>query len=203
MRMARLELARTMPHAPQACAYTNSATSAQTLKHYNTFFLNDPTIKFLRNIKSVLLVINNIDKIKQLTMIKNCKAMKNKLDYFSLVSIFLLTFASFLNLKSVNAQKVVFDEKKCLQGFVTQGLTADKAKIWCNYKQDCLKESQKEGLPVDTAQSVCECTINEYKKRYSIQQFQNLTQQIKTNPAVEEKLREVGETCLDNILFEE
>ncbi len=28
MRMARLELARSRPHAPQACAYTNSATSA-------------------------------------------------------------------------------------------------------------------------------------------------------------------------------
>jgi hypothetical protein len=26
--MARLELARQKPHAPQACAYTNSATSA-------------------------------------------------------------------------------------------------------------------------------------------------------------------------------
>jgi hypothetical protein len=43
MRMGRLELPRTMPHAPQACAYTNSATSARYfLRCIFTCFVNLP-----------------------------------------------------------------------------------------------------------------------------------------------------------------
>jgi hypothetical protein len=48
MRMARLELARREPHAPQTCAYTNSATSAGffQLYHYRTKFRKYAREKF-------------------------------------------------------------------------------------------------------------------------------------------------------------
>lgn len=129
--------------------------------------------------------------------------MNNKFYSLSLISIVFLSFSSVININSVKAQEINFDQKKCIQSFVKQGLNSEQAKIWCNYKLDCLKRSQKEGLPKDAAESVCNCTINEFKKRYNLQQFQNLTRQAETNQSIAEKLREVGETCFDNILYEE
>lgn len=129
--------------------------------------------------------------------------MKSKFYYLSLVSIVFLAFSSVINVNTIQAQEVNFDQKKCIQSLVKQGLNTEQAKIWCNYKLDCLKRSQKEGLPKDAAESVCDCTINEFRKRYNPQQFQNLINQSKTNQSIAEKLREVGETCFDNILYEE
>ena len=129
--------------------------------------------------------------------------MKRQFYSLSLFSSFLITFSSFNYLDSVKAQSVNFAQGQCVQEMTKEGLSADKAEVWCNYKQDCLKRSLQEGLPPDAAESVCNCAINEFRKRYSPQQFKNVTQQAETDGAVAEKLQEVGEACFEDILFEE
>lgn len=129
--------------------------------------------------------------------------MKRQFYCLSLFSTFLLAVSSFNYLNSVKAQSLSFDQGQCVQDLAKEGVSADKAEIWCNYKQDCLKRSLKEGLPLDAAESVCNCAINEFRKRYSPQQFKNVTQQAETDGTVAEKLQEVGEACFEDILFEE
>jgi hypothetical protein len=129
--------------------------------------------------------------------------MKRQFYSISLVSTFLIAVSSLNYLNPVKAQPVTFDRQKCIEGMVKEGLSKDKAAVWCNYKQDCLKRSLQEGLPLDAAESVCNCAINEFRKRYSPQQFKEVTQQAETDRAVAEKLREVGEACFEEILYEE
>lgn len=129
--------------------------------------------------------------------------MKTLLRYSSFIGTLLLVCSSGINLKSVEAREIVFDQKSCIQNFVSQGLTTAQAKVWCKHKKDCLEESDQQGLPPDVAESVCNCSINEFKKRYTIQQFENLTRQAENNPSIKQKLTDVGEACFENILFEE
>ena len=129
--------------------------------------------------------------------------MKRQFYSLSLFSSFLLAISSLNYLKSVKAQSLNFDQAQCVQEMTKEGLSADQAEVWCNYKQDCLKRSLKEGLSLDAAESVCNCAINEFRESYSPQQFKEVTQQAETDRAVAEKLQEVGEACFEDILFED
>jgi hypothetical protein len=116
--------------------------------------------------------------------------------------IFLLSF-NVININSLKAENDDFDMQKCMKKLVKDDINTEEAKIWCNYQVECLEESQAEGLPKEAAKSVCDCTINDYMKKYNIQEFQRLTTQAKTNPDIKAQLREVGEICFENLLYEE
>jgi len=103
----------------------------------------------------------------------------------------------------MKAEGVIFNQKKCVENFVKQGLSPDQANFWCNQQKDCLKASQNEGIPADAAETMCQCVINEFKQSYSIQQFENLNRRAKTDKSAAQKLTEVGEACFEDILFEE
>lgn len=128
--------------------------------------------------------------------------MKRQPWFLLLASTVLISVVS-LKDSPLMAQQNGFDSQKCIQGFVKQGLSNDSARIWCNYKQECLKQSQKEGLPPAAAETVCNCVINDFRKRYNPVEFKKLTEQAKTNRSVAQKLREVGETCFEEVLYEE
>lgn len=128
--------------------------------------------------------------------------MTNKLYSLSLIGVCMLTLASAMKTESAKAQSVNFNQNTCIQGFVKEGLTKNAAQVWCNHKKDCLNASQSEGLPAKTAETVCDCAITNFRKKYTPEKFADLTTQSKTNPSIKAKLREVGEACFENILFE-
>ncbi|BAQ63732.1 hypothetical protein [Geminocystis sp. NIES-3709] len=119
---------------------------------------------------------------------------------FSIISfsLSLLSSPSF-----AQSAKPIFDQQQCVEGLVKEGLKADHASTWCNYKQECLVRSQKEGLPADAAKSVCDCSIKEFRKRYTTDKFKELTKKADSDSKVAKELREVGESCFEGILFEQ
>ena len=129
--------------------------------------------------------------------------MNRKFYYLSLVSTLLVAVSSFTYVNPVKAQLVIFERRRYIQGMVKDGLSVDKAEFWGNYRQDCLESSLEQGLPSWTAESVCNCVIDKFRESYTSQQFKDVTQQAETDPAIAEKLREVGESCFEKILYEE
>ncbi len=67
MRMARLELARIAPHAPQACVSTNSTTSARfDLNEYSILIWRSPRVfekKIIQSLKMVLVFAESLQPI--------------------------------------------------------------------------------------------------------------------------------------------
>ncbi|MEB3174424.1 MAG: hypothetical protein VKN60_04435 [Cyanobacteriota bacterium] len=63
------------------------------------------------------------------------------------------------------------------------------------YYQECLQRVKKQGLAPALAQDICQCTIAEFKQRYSLPRFQALVQKSKTDPKTAQALAEVGEDC--------
>jgi hypothetical protein len=129
--------------------------------------------------------------------------MKRQSWFLLLASTLVVSVVSVNRDNSVMAQQTGFDSQKCIQGFVKQGLSNESARIWCNYKQECLKQSQKEGLPAAASETVCNCVINDFRKRYNPVEFKKLTEQAQTNRSVAQKLREVGEACFEEVLYED
>lgn len=125
--------------------------------------------------------------------------------FFTTISLSLGVFsiATFASASLAQSNKVNFNQAQCIQGLVKEGLKADQATVWCNYNRECLIRSQKEGLPPDAAKSVCDCSIKEFRKKYSPEKFKELTKQADSNPKVAKELREVGEACFEKILYEE
>ena len=128
--------------------------------------------------------------------------VKNSL-YFVIFSILALSATSWNN-KEVLAQSIASssESEKCIQGLVKEGLKSTEASVWCNYEQECLVQSQEQGLPMETAKTVCQCSISEFKSKYNTDKFKELTQQVDSNKNVAKELREVGEMCFEKILFE-
>jgi hypothetical protein len=72
-----------------------------------------------------------------------------------------------------------------------------------NYRQECLQRASREGLPTETANELCSCTISSFRNRYTIQQFRTLVQKSKTDKAAAQTLSEVGEACFEQVLYEQ
>lgn len=130
--------------------------------------------------------------------------MLNSKIIFTVVNLSLFTFSLsiFASKSLAQSPKPVFNQQQCIQGFVKEGLKTEQASVWCNFKQECLVRSQKEGLPPEAAKSVCDCSIKEFRKRYTTEKFREISRQADSNSKVGRQLREVGEKCFEDILFE-
>lgn len=123
--------------------------------------------------------------------------------FFTFSSLILLTFTGFYAIKGVVAQTAnQFNRQQCIQNLVKDGLKTEDASVWCNYNEECLVRSRQEGLPLDSAKSVCDCTIKTFRKKYSTEKFREITKKSQTDKKIANQLREVGETCFEEILFE-
>ena len=95
-----------------------------------------------------------------------------------------------------------WNQEQCIEKLVKEGLKTNEANIWCGYQKECLAESQKEGLALESATTVCECTISEFRSKYSTKEFKELTDKVDSDKQVAKEFRDVGEKCFEKILFE-
>ena len=72
-----------------------------------------------------------------------------------------------------------------------------------DYNQECIQTSMSEGLAQIDAQKLCDCTISEFQRQYSMEEFQQLTLASATDEEAETALVEVGQFCFEQILYEE
>ena len=72
-----------------------------------------------------------------------------------------------------------------------------------NYKQECIQTSMSEGLDEIDARELCDCTMVEFQRQYSMEEFQQLTLASATDEEAETALVEVGQFCFEQILYEE
>lgn len=72
-----------------------------------------------------------------------------------------------------------------------------------DYKKECLQRATNEKLPPDVAQDLCNCTMNRFRSQYSINEFRDLVQKSKNNPTAADTLTSVGESCFEEVLYEE
>lgn len=92
---------------------------------------------------------------------------------------------------------------------VAEGITnAPQAKQYStdfiqDYNQECIQTSMSEGLEQTDAQKLCDCTISEFQRQYSMEEFQQLTLASATDEEAETALVEVGQFCFEQILYEE
>ncbi|MEY2857485.1 MAG: hypothetical protein RLZZ74_1797 [Cyanobacteriota bacterium] len=71
------------------------------------------------------------------------------------------------------------------------------------YNQECMQTSMEEGLEEAEAKRLCNCTIKEFQRQYSLTEFKQLTAASATDKASEATLIEVGQSCFEQILYEE
>lgn len=72
-----------------------------------------------------------------------------------------------------------------------------------SYNQECMQTSIEEGLAQTEAKRLCDCTIEEFERQYSLVEFQQLTAASASDKASENTLVEVGQFCFEQILYEE
>jgi len=72
-----------------------------------------------------------------------------------------------------------------------------------DYQQECMQTSLEEGLAEAEAKSLCSCTIDEFSRQYSLEEFKELTAASATDRASEATLIEVGQFCFEEILYAE
>lgn len=72
-----------------------------------------------------------------------------------------------------------------------------------SYNQECMQTSMGEGLAVAEATRLCKCTVNEFQRQYSLTEFKRLTTAAATSKSSEAALVEVGQSCFEQILYEE
>ncbi|MEM7593622.1 MAG: hypothetical protein AAF383_19280 [Cyanobacteria bacterium P01_A01_bin.83] len=72
-----------------------------------------------------------------------------------------------------------------------------------SYNQECIQTSMEEGLAAAEAETLCDCTINEFEQQYDLAEFQELTAASSTDPEAETALVEVGQFCFEQILYEQ
>lgn len=72
-----------------------------------------------------------------------------------------------------------------------------------DYHQECLSRATREKLPLDAAKDLCNCTIKKFRSQYTIQEFRSLVQKSKSNASAAETLSAVGESCFEEVLYEE
>jgi len=72
-----------------------------------------------------------------------------------------------------------------------------------DYQKQCLARIQNSGIQGKLAQDICNCTIATFKKRYTLEAFNQVVQKSKTDKAVARQLAAVGEECFEKYLYEE
>ena len=72
-----------------------------------------------------------------------------------------------------------------------------------DYSRECIQTSMAEGLGEIEAQNLCQCTIDEFQKQYSLQEFKDLTAAAATDETAENTLIEVGQFCFESMLYEQ
>ena len=77
------------------------------------------------------------------------------------------------------------------------------AEFMQDYAQECIQTSMGEGLDETEAQKLCDCTINEFQRQYSLEEFKQLTTASTTDEQAENTLVEVGQVCFEEILYEQ
>ena len=71
------------------------------------------------------------------------------------------------------------------------------------FNQECMDTSLGEGLEEAEARRLCDCSIDEFERQYSLEEFQQLTAAAATDKASETALIEVGQFCFEQILYAE
>ena len=71
-----------------------------------------------------------------------------------------------------------------------------------NYLQDCIQTSMEEGLVEEDAKILCDCTLHKFQQKYNLTEFKQLTAASQTDDNAANTLIEVGELCLETILFQ-
>lgn len=71
-----------------------------------------------------------------------------------------------------------------------------------SYRQECVRRSRGEGLALDVANDLCNCTLKKFQARYTLAQFRALVQKSKTDKTAANSLSSVGEACFDEVLYE-
>ena len=72
-----------------------------------------------------------------------------------------------------------------------------------DYSQECVQTSMGEGLEATEAETLCGCTLNEFQKEYTLDEFKKLTAASATDETAENTLIEVGQICFESILYEQ
>ena len=72
-----------------------------------------------------------------------------------------------------------------------------------DYNQECLQTSLDEGLAEPEAKNLCDCTLDEFERQYSLEEFQQLTSASATDSEAETALIEVGQFCFEQTLYEQ
>jgi hypothetical protein len=72
-----------------------------------------------------------------------------------------------------------------------------------SYNQECLQTSMEEGLEQTEAKRLCNCTIDEFQRQYSLTEFKQLTAASATDKSAQTTLVEVGQSCFEQILYEQ
>ncbi|MDJ0688767.1 MAG: hypothetical protein QNJ41_09665 [Xenococcaceae cyanobacterium MO_188.B32] len=70
------------------------------------------------------------------------------------------------------------------------------------YLQDCIQTAKEEGLVEKDAQTLCNCTLDKFQQKYTLTEFKQLTAASQTDDRAATSLIEVGELCLETILFQ-
>lgn len=70
------------------------------------------------------------------------------------------------------------------------------------YMKECIATSISEGLAEPEAKKLCDCTLAEFQKQYSLEAFKELNAKAKTDETAANQLIEVGQLCFESILYE-
>jgi hypothetical protein len=72
-----------------------------------------------------------------------------------------------------------------------------------DYMKDCHKSVVARDIPAEEADTLCKCTLNKFQSQYSVSEFQTLVRNSKKDKKAAGKLTEVGNTCFEQILYEQ
>ena len=72
-----------------------------------------------------------------------------------------------------------------------------------DYNQECIQTSMTEGLESIEAEQLCDCTINKFQSKYTLEEFKQLTAASVRDKKAEMALVEVGQVCFEQILYEQ
>lgn len=70
-----------------------------------------------------------------------------------------------------------------------------------NYMKACIPKASEQGLSPQEAQKLCQCTIKEFQKRYTLTEYKKLEQQANINPQAQDKLVDVGAYCFEELFI--
>lgn len=71
-----------------------------------------------------------------------------------------------------------------------------------DYKKECIAKVKKDTILKDFAEELCTCTMNEFRKKYSLDQFRALVRNSQSDKTARRTLESVGEECAADIILE-